>query len=762
MMGNGSVIVQTWGTNSKSHFGVRRLAATQYRAENVGHASIELRLPVNEENTQLINKYCQVQAGTKIPCVTKFELNNDGTYESVYVVRFSFIPSNNGRLFHLNPTYTDDTNYERAGHHTTERHYLETADLVARRAHKRVINLFPSCSLTEHGRALDFSSAKGKYILNKKAIANCEDLLDTAELIKNKIAGLEGNPSEIDLKHPKNKTIFLAAKRLGLELPKENKILVDQLLSQLSVFKENTTKEIKELVNKLIPLKDMVENKEENTKCRLRLAEITKIQNSLPKISSFEDFAAWYSDNPNTSKEIKEKIDALYPGVAENNFDNFIANLRDELSKLYEFYRTIISKNDSEATLFYQNEDKYLCYGRPADSQVRLPIGSGQFELNAACMLEQMRKIVDSGFEYDLHTHNCSSTALSILKAGREGKVKEVSPAKVFATVTPQIVYNTAAAFRDNACGISASQSLINLDIFYIDRSQNHPLTVKSRKCANVHDAIVRFAVDNIFPEESDERDNVFYIFSKETKKAILKEASKPIPTELLRDLWGIIPDRTLPLSTSTSHIAVIDQNMTMRQLIQGLTVLAQIKAEERLQHTCNLNSEIIREEIITDKKINTQPKLFLMGLFAAAGLAIGVGIGVALVSTGVFAPFGVGVLGAVAVAATLGGGLALISGALGFGAAKLTGSPTNIQTGGTIVSPTTDDSSLRSLKLLAQLKSSSSEQPAMSNTNSPSSENCPNNPLLRPDNVCDISFQDQTEENDMDLILSETANLRP
>lgn len=102
------------GTNSKNHFGVRRFAATQYRAENVGHASIELRLPDNEENTQLIKKYCLVQAGTKIPFVKKFELNKDGTYECIYVVRFSFIPSNNGGFFHLNPTYKDDTIYERS------------------------------------------------------------------------------------------------------------------------------------------------------------------------------------------------------------------------------------------------------------------------------------------------------------------------------------------------------------------------------------------------------------------------------------------------------------------------------------------------------------------------------------------------------------------------------------------------------------------------------------------------------------------------
>lgn len=59
------------------------------------------------------------------------------------------------------------------------------------------------------------------------------------------------------------------------------------------------------------------------------------------------------------------------------------------------------------------------------------------------------------------------------------------------------------------------------------------------------------------------------------------------------------------------------------------------------------------------------------VGLFAAAGLVIGTGIGVILVATGVFALFGIGMLGAVAAVATIGGGLAFISGALGFGAAK-------------------------------------------------------------------------------------------
>lgn len=68
---------------------------------------------------------------------------------------------------------------------------------------------------------------------------------------------------------------------------------------------------------------------------------------------------------------------------------------------------------------------------------------------------------------------------------------------------------------------------------------------------------------------------------------------------------------------------------------------------------------------------LHQQPEI-ITGVLAATGLLLGVGIGVALCSTGVFAPFGVGVLGVVAFAATTGGGMALISGALGFGATQL------------------------------------------------------------------------------------------
>ena len=76
-------------------------------------------------------------------------------------------------------------------------------------------------------------------------------------------------------------------------------------------------------------------------------------------------------------------------------------------------------------------------------------------------------------------------------------------------------------------------------------------------------------------------------------------------------------------------------------------------------------------------QEANARPKRVRVstGALVGIGLALGVALGLALVATGIFAPFGAGILGAVSLAATLGGGLALISGAFGFGAAKATAS---------------------------------------------------------------------------------------
>ncbi len=85
----------------------------------------------------------------------------------------------------------------------------------------------------------------------------------------------------------------------------------------------------------------------------------------------------------------------------------------------------------------------------------------------------------------------------------------------------------------------------------------------------------------------------------------------------------------------------------------------------------------LIDKEFIQSQSMSTTKRnLLITGIFITLGLTIGVGIGTALVLTGIWAPFGLGILGIIGLALTSGGGLATILGAFGFGIAKATQVP--------------------------------------------------------------------------------------
>lgn len=183
-MTKGIVKIRTWGTSADAGYGFKNILASEYRRENPGHASVEIRLPENDENTSLVESYCE--RTPKIPYKI-YSYVKDGVVKTEYVINFSLIsgkPSSDGKVpIFLNPDYKTDTMYERYGHNTTDRHFLELSDRVERKASTRIINLFPACSLTEKGHSLDFSTPEGKYILKLKEIAICKDLKETAEFL---------------------------------------------------------------------------------------------------------------------------------------------------------------------------------------------------------------------------------------------------------------------------------------------------------------------------------------------------------------------------------------------------------------------------------------------------------------------------------------------------------------------------------------------------------------------------------------------------
>ncbi|KTD63735.1 protein SidG [Legionella santicrucis] len=600
------VKVQTWGTYPDANSGLMNFLDARYRKENIGHASLEMRLPGSPDNVALVNEFCYKDP--QIPVEIKKQKKSDGTEEMEYVIRFSFIPSNNAP-FSLNYSYKDDTSYERAGHHTTDSHYLEVSELEERRASKRIIRVFPACSLTEKGRSLDFSTSKGQYILKVKEIENREDLLKTAELLEKKCEALKGGKEHIDFYHPDNKTILIAANRIGIVLPNGefSREQLDDILN-MSEIKKRVQEQVAQLKLEQSVLKEKVLQKDKTDE-NIQLIEalksvLEKVNDSNPGILPTE------IEKLKIPQNIKDELLILTDS-------NELEELKAKLKNLCQQYQNENNQITTDSLYFFSTQDDYLCRGRPADAEIQLPLGTGANELNAAAMLAQMRKIVNSGYHYDLYTHNCSSTALTILKAGRDGVVSEVAPAKGFTTTNPKTVYNEACSLRDKICPVSAVQALLNLDDFYASKAVD--AQVMSTESSNLHETILNFTVNNLFPENEDIENKTFYVFSAEDKARLLENKNKLIPTELLRDLWGIMPERTLPLSKDGSNNAVIDRNMTIGQLTQGLSILAQNNTEARLKIQNALiepkekdsyeilkdkiKSEILRLEVRTDAK---------------------------------------------------------------------------------------------------------------------------------------------------------------
>ncbi|QEY49923.1 hypothetical protein [Legionella longbeachae] len=249
--------------------------------------------------------------------------------------------------------------------------------------------------------------------------------------------------------------------------------------------------------------------------------------------------------------------------------------------------------------------------------------------------------------------------------------------------------------------------------------------------------------------------------------EALMKEAFSTLDFELLfknkdqfmKDIEKRIEDvakntETIIQSTYPSELLRVTESPDYSAVIKAINSQVkkyQPKLTEMKQNEDNSSQFTVPQ---VDKTNHNRVKI-VTGLCAAAGLLIGAGIGVALVATGIFAPFGIGVLGAVAAAATIGGGLALIGGALGFGTAKLTKPPAN---GVAIDTKAADEIGLRSFRALAQLGSSAIQQSGFNNSSS-NMDSLNQNIITLNHKQIDKKVADN---DDVDLALSETADWRP
>ncbi|KTD52825.1 hypothetical protein [Legionella quateirensis] len=83
-----TVELRTWGTREELSNGLRNVIRQKIQGENIGHASLMIKIPVNEENKALVEKYClHENGGLKIPHSIKRTGNG-----LVYEIYWSYWP----------------------------------------------------------------------------------------------------------------------------------------------------------------------------------------------------------------------------------------------------------------------------------------------------------------------------------------------------------------------------------------------------------------------------------------------------------------------------------------------------------------------------------------------------------------------------------------------------------------------------------------------------------------------------------------------
>lgn len=275
----------------------------------------------------------------------------------------------------------------------------------------------------------------------------------------------------------------------------------------------------------------------------------------------------------------------------ESQLQQFIGRLNKKIKDINKDNTRILQENkqllksiqnENERIRLKKQEEDYLLKGRPADSDVELPIGNEPNQLSLKAMLEQMQQIIIGQHKHKLLAHNCATTTQCILQAGIRGTAINLKPATLFAVMTPHMIFNQAIHQRDKLFKKSIANSLSDLEHFFL-MEHSVPILIKRKEFQNIDDAIKHFTVHTLFPDNSALRNKVFFLLSDTHKNQLIKISNQTLTTELLHDLWGIIPQRTLPFDLDGKAQVYVDKNMTYGELIQGLNLASQIAATKRL-----------------------------------------------------------------------------------------------------------------------------------------------------------------------------------
>ncbi|KGP62414.1 hypothetical protein EP47_01080 [Legionella norrlandica] len=361
-----TVEIKTWGTKEEIGNGLKNVMRQKFRGDDVGHVSLTMRLPVNEENQKLIKQYCVNDDGSdRVPHTMKYIGG-----KPYYVVYWSFWPN------HLH-TLREDIISERKGFEFAlstdtfstlppeikeryatvkqrkdflgKSHLIDTAPVAVRNLNSKV----------ESSARNEFLNLKmKKYRLEEEESA--VGVLWLNYFTEGKEFHTE---SKWESKDIKSTNFLVLIERFKDQLP--NKELCHKILNEKKISKteaENLFKDIQELYQqKTVALAQIKEEiKTEATKLYLPSAEIKELKAQKKEcykdLKEFTEYCDYYEenlelllneDNPQMNDDMKEVCYWLSNKDNQDQLNEIISSEKLSTEQIHFILETLKNKKNA-------------------------------------------------------------------------------------------------------------------------------------------------------------------------------------------------------------------------------------------------------------------------------------------------------------------------------------------------------------------------------------------------------------------------------
>jgi hypothetical protein len=426
------VVVQTWGTTADtSASGMLYYYDKDLFGGNVGHAALELRLPLGQ--MELVKQYCDKSSNDRsaIPyVVTKCA----ETSEEYIAVRFSWWPGDEMQ-YYLESSLMDDRINERDGHDVSKYTMSNNIELeevyVKGQLGERKIKLAPIglsdvVDEPEIEEYLRLHTEKQKFSTDIAGIKFLKNKYDSSLVADNQII----NVSKASMSYIKN--------LLGTDLP-------DDLVKKSGFTKEDCVVVYERATEKLKKIKILYNNtkiainlkQEQLCKIDYVASKLENIDTHIEKLSRIVNESVFYSFG-------RRILTGYSEAMAMQEIEDLQAQKQDEIRylELQERRLQIIER------ALLSKKQQYLKLGKIEDSSIDLPIGDEGMNIEA--MLKEMRSIADNE-SFHLKYMNCSVAAARILAAGAPYQgLKNIAAQRAWGFfANPQKVYNAAVILRE-------------------------------------------------------------------------------------------------------------------------------------------------------------------------------------------------------------------------------------------------------------------------------------------------------------------------